>query len=446
MFYIFLDKNMSKSKLVKTTFQSGPDDGLLAVDIYESESGEVVNSYDKTESEALDVLDTLNGKASAGSPISGLLGLSGLGGLAEQFGSNLLSDLVGGLDLSNPFTNLNPDVTQQLLDMDESVARYSNEDINAAAAIREMSDPVKNQFLIPKTDANNVFGTFSDVTKKISTVLPITDTRNIGNLVNNISKGNYPTSYVDKGALSNLISNTVNMASIAKLPKAFSTIAQYSGIDTRVLTKAATSAINVSLQRGDIEVFKDVARTSIANDLKYAMPNVVNRVIGSVERPREVTYNDTPRYYQEARDSFTRVDPNWNKTVRGSGSVINGTAIATNPFMMQCVRSSVTAQPLVIKTSSSGNLGNYIDPEYADISVPEVFNSVHGTNHDTQAREKIISDWKADTNRIQRANERKDDSYLMLMEKTPTRSVVDTLRSDFPMLPLNNNSISNFIR
>ena len=71
---------MTAPQLAKSTYISGPDDKLAVIDVYEQSGSGVVNSYQETHGEAIDVLEGLNGEGGGGGGEGG--GGDGAGGAA----------------------------------------------------------------------------------------------------------------------------------------------------------------------------------------------------------------------------------------------------------------------------------------------------------------------------------------------------------------------------
>lgn len=422
---------MSQSRLVKTIFQAGPDDQLIVKDVYDSNSSEVVNSYDKTEPEALDVLDPLNGKAKD----------------EKQNNEDTPSDSPDSSDSgggNDPFSDLNPDTLSRDIGLEEMLDRYGNGDVNIETALREMSDGASGDFDLPDEFANDVYYNLGDKSGKLLPSFPVGDARRLASIVNSLCNGSYNLGITDSGALTNLLARLANMASAMRLPGVLGAVANCFSPD--ILNGAAVSGINSSLGRGDIGVFNDVMRTGIGGGLRYSMPNIVNQVINGARRPREITNGGLANYYQDARNGLSTVDPNWNTVNRNGSRVFNGSQMQTNPFFMDSVRANVTSQPLNISVSPNGSYGNYIDRETADLSNPAVFESLYGPNVPLSERSRIINEWKQDTGRTNGYNQRQDDSYLLLMADEQPTTVANSLSNDFPYINIStDSSITNSV-
>lgn len=446
---------MSKSRLVKTTFQSGPDDGLAAVDVYKKDTSEVVNSYDATEPEAIDVLDSINGKAdesnkedpsgenaSNDNPDDGgdPQGAGGEDGGDTGGGSDGGSDSPpdGGDD--DPFGTMDPDTSNREITDDEIQDRLSDGDEELGQCLRDMDDRTTSRFKLDPSAANKVFGEFAGIKSKIPTLVPVPTIRNMATMVNNLSNGNYPSVIQDVGAKSGLIGSITNLTSALKLPGAFSKIAEFSGISPNILVDAARIGISTSLARGDLGAFKDVAKSNIASRMKYVIPNLSNRAISAMQQPMDVDLRNYGSFYNETRSALDTMDPSWSSYNRGNGSVINGSVAGNNPFFMKTMRASVTSSPLGLKPPRNNTSGNLIDIDYADITKPDVFSAIYGDEVSIADKARIIADWRNDTARAEAAERRKQDSYMLVMDEFDTTPVVETLRNDFPLLEISDTS------
>lgn len=434
---------MGKSALVDTTFQAGPDDSLLVVDVYDKGDSGVVNSYQKKDAQAIDVLDSLNGKGggggggdsgggSGGSSGGGSGGSGGSGG-GGGGGSGGNTDSDSNNDFASDFGDL-PE--NDWVDPGPDIERIVNGDSDMANYFDGIDEAVQRQMDLGNYDKDQVFGDFGGIINKIPNIVPYGNLSNITGVINQVTKGNFPATFTDNGAIAGLIGNLANVGSSLNLPNVFSKISEFGGLATDVLLNAATIGIQASLARGDISVFNDVAKTSIANQLMYAMPNVVDRVIGSSRRNRNLDYNGYSDYYDNTRSSFNKVNPNWNTTNRGQSIVYNGTVIGTNPFFLETLRANVTQAPLSIRPIPDGvDIDNNVfDLEYADLNDPDVFDSIYGDGGSYQDRTQILKDWNEDTERVIKRDNRQEDSFMLLMEKFTPTTVKESLYEDFPFI------------
>lgn len=441
---------MGKSNLVETTFQAGPDDKLLVVDVYDKGDSGIVNSYQKKDAQAIDVLDSLNGKGGGGGGGSGGSGGGsggnggsggGSGGNDGGSGGGSSNNSSGGNNSndasSNDFASDFGDLPEnEWNDPGEDIERLVNGDSDMANYFDGFDEAVQKQLDMGNFDKNQIYGEFGDITNKIPNIIPYGNLKNITGVINSVTNGNFPSTFTDRGAAASLVGNLSNIGSSLNLPGVFSKVAQFGGLATDVLLNAAAIGVQASLARGDIGVFNDVAKTSIANQLNYVIPNVVNRVIGGAKRNRNLDYNNYSNYYDEARGGFNTVDPNWNTTNRNQTTVYNGTVVGSNPFFMDTLKASVRQKPLIIlpvpNNVSSDN--NFIDLEYANLNDPDIFDAVYGTDLSYENKTKIINDWEQDTNgKINRDN-RNNDSFLMVMDKFKPSTVTESLSEDFPFI------------
>ena len=293
---------MSKSRLVETTFQSGPDDGLAAVDVYKKDTSEVVNSYDATEPEAIDVLDSLNGKADESNKDEPPSDSEG----NDDGSSNPEGSDSSGND--DPFESLNPDTSDREITDSELVDRLTEGDQELGQCLRDLDDKTLSKLDIPKTSRDSIFGDFGGIKAKLPSKVPLPSVKSVATMVNNLSKGNYPAIIQDVGSKTNLIGSLTNIASALKLPDAFSKIAEYSGISTSILVDAAKQGINSSLARGDLGAFKDVAKSSVASRMKYVIPNISNKAIRALEKPVEVDLRNYSDFYDDTTKALDKMD------------------------------------------------------------------------------------------------------------------------------------------
>ncbi len=419
---------MSKSRLAKTIFQSGPDDDLIVKDVYESDSSEVVNSYDKTEPEAIDVLDTINGTADDDSQ--------------QQEEDN--SNNENNEESSNENSNESP-VDELGSGLEDILDRYGNADENIADALRQMSEEGRNKLLPTDQEIEDIYYSVGDKEGSFNPSFPIKDAKNLASIINSICNNSYGLNINDNGALAALLGALSNMASLMGLPGVLSAV--QGCLNPSVLMNGALLGINSSLKRGDVSVFNDVATLPIANQLRYRNPNITNQVIENMRRPSRLQEQGLSNFYQTTRNSLNIVNPNWNTTSRGSGQVFNGYEVSKNPFFLDTVRANVVSKPMNIFASPDASYGNFVDLETADLNNPYVFESIYGRNLSVGQKTKIINDWRNDQSRLTGYNQRKNDAYLLLMQGQKQDTVLDSLRKDFPYLAIGENktrAIGNF--
>lgn len=440
---------MSQSLLAKTTFQTGPDDSLRVVDVYGEQASGVINSYQAKDSEAIDVLDALNGKQdekqdpqndqdnpgdSDSSPDSDAPADDPSDPQSDP-GSGDSGNGSGGSSSDNgPFDSVNPDFSGGQNDPSDLQDRFSNGDSDLQEQLGNLSDLSAGQFNYGNAAPQVITGTFNNLPVNIPATVPIRDVRSLNGILNNLTGGKYPLSITDTSSLTGLLGSVLNAASGLNLPSVFTSLLSSGKVDKNALYNAVNYALPQTTARGELGLFKDIASSAYAGQLKQNLPNIVSSVLTNVQKPYNLPRAQYPTYYGEMRTGLSNVDPQWNQRSRNGSYVLDSNAVCTNPFVTSMIKSNLVSQPMHVLPAVENVPGILIDVPNADISNPYIFDAIYGEDYDLDTRKSMVSDWSNNVSKRQARAANNDDAFLLTGSYFTGTSVEDQIGVEFPLL------------
>lgn len=489
-------------KLLDPVFHAGPDDKLAVVDVYEKDSSSVVNSYQEQfvedEIEAVDnatpgsdedILSDLEGlnnddlldnvpdplqavEDSLNDDLEALLNevgqydeLDNFSGLSDQFGS--IGSVLGG-DMSaltailstasklanfvgySPFDRLNNG-----FDLNSVVNQLANGNTSIFSSIRDLPSSLQGSigggFGIDSI-RNNVFASVGNTMTRTTYGMDYNGLQPVTNICSNLTGGSYNAQFTNRGGLSALIAGVSHIGNSYNLPNVFSSIAK-TVTDPIVLTAAARPLIQRAAYNGDVDMFRDVAGSSVGPRMTNLVPGIVSTLISNMAKPAGLAQQEYPRYYQNLRGSMDTVQPGWNRYNREGGSVVNATVINSNPFMCDLMQSQMnqlmhpdnylsnlqSVYPERLSYDSSTAVGTVVVPTLTGATVVvnpvdssnvqpvnldplEAINLTNGNNHDVS--------YITESGAIIQSFD--DEPFLMLGQTFKGTSVNDDLQKHFP--------------
>lgn len=377
-------------KLLNPVFHAGPDDKLAVVDVYEKDSSSVVNSYQEqfveaeieavdnatpgSEEDILSELDGLNNddllanvpdplqavEDSLNEDLEALLDaapsydeLANYSGLSDQFGSigSILGGDTGALStilktaskLAN-FVGYSPfNQIGNGFDLNSVVSQLSNGNTGIFSSIRDLPGPMQGAigggFGIDSI-RNNVFASVGNTMSRTTYGMDYNGLGPVTNICSELTGGSYNAQFTNRGGLAALIAGVSHIGNSFNLPNVFSSIAK-TVTDPVVLMAAARPLIQRAAYSGDVDMFRDVAGSSVGPRMTNLVPGIVTTLIANMAKPANLAQQEYPRYYQNLRGSMDVVQPGWNRYEREGGSVVNATVINSNPFMCDLMQSQM---------------------------------------------------------------------------------------------------------
>lgn len=285
---------MSLNSLASTTFSTGPDDKTIVADIYTITEPGVINSIDDN----FNALDKL---------------------LARDF---KVTDLTGG-DLDAVF---NKKLLDKALTESSIAGRISTAVTGIASSYRGLSDAVKKTLSISPILGRVVNATLGSAASKILSK-NLGDAKAVAGLIDNFTKGGYQVDFTDKGAITGLISGIVQEGSRLGLPNTFTKIA--TSINNKGIMMAAASTLlpNIATS-GNIDLLRDIANSSIGNEIIKIMPNVIPQTLGNYSIAPTVKKKDYAAQYDYIKETFDDINSGWNTIKRNGVSTLSGVSVS----------------------------------------------------------------------------------------------------------------------
>ena len=417
---------MTAPQLAETTFVSGPDDGLAVVDVYGEGGSGVVNSYQETHPQEIDPLSAADGgngddQSGGGGDSEGgedrLEDITPVDYGDDSSPNNDLSDLTGGLDGA-------PDVGTSL-----EAARLASGDEELVSDIQGLDDDMRGAICMQPSFMDNVVHQVGDVVTNVSSAVNFNSLQNLNNMVSRLAGGGVGSfgNIRDLGGLSSLVSTATQVASRAGIPNVFTQIVAGGRFNKNILTAAVTNMIPGIVRNANIPLLGEIARSPLGNILASVSPGIIGNTIRSIARPTRMTQSQYGPYYGEVRDTFSRVDPSWNKTnFGGYPGALNARVVSQNPFLQETLRANVSTRPLQVVPTSTGYV-NQSDVYHEDrvTYVPETGGKVWDD-------EGVLVDTSASDDYARRTEYRKEDALMSAATVFPERTVDDYLSSTFP--------------
>lgn len=425
---------MSAPKLATTTFQAGPDDKLAVIDVYEKEGSGVVNSFQETHGDAIDVLDTLAGGGEKPKDNAG----NGEGGgdefkesdpySGDNAPNNDSSDLTGGLDgapdvgsagEAERLANSDPDYISDIDDLDENVRE--------GMCFRGDSTDEVFYDIEPLEDLEEI-NDYNWNPAKIVKGVNFRSVKSVNNIINRLSGGAVKGRITDVGGMASLIASSAIQGSRMGMPNVFNAITR-GKINKTILARAVGVMIPSIVAKANIPLLNDIARSPFGPMLPRVAPGIIGNTIKAIARPTGMPQNQYGQYYGNVRDTFDRIDPNWNKTSYGNRQVLNGTVVSSNEFMTEAMYANVSTRPLQIKSQFEGN--GYYNESDIYYNNPSTFDRDLNTGGYQYDRQGVVVQQDPSIIYDRRTQSRRDDSFMVAATAFSASTVESYLKKKF---------------
>lgn len=313
------------NSLVDTTFKAGPDDKLIAVDVY-GESGAPgasnrIQAFSIEESQLMHggFGSSLEGAAQraiqeARSMSSGLMG-----GI-----QNAITQLLGNLgNMAGKATSLLSGTPEQIkINKDELLKRLLMASSEFASVMRNLPEGITDKILNSMPLTSDLMCSMNDVNAKISSSnLQSVDA--VGKLINEVSKSKiYSTQ--DTGALAGIYGSIIGSASALGMPNAFQAIT--GGMtDNRLITAITKVAVPQVLGAGDMQALKSISETPSGKLVEIIAPGSVAQISKAYRTPTNITKTGREDYsVNNVMETITNLKPNWDLYERnGNDTSVN---------------------------------------------------------------------------------------------------------------------------
>lgn len=419
---------MTAPQLAETTFVSGPDDELAVVDVYEESGSGVVNSYQETHPQEIDPLEAVNGGGDGsnssddgGDPFADNDFLPSPNDDLNA-PNNDLSDLTGGLDGA-------PDVGTSL-----EASRLTSGEDDWMSDLSDLDDDMRDSICMQPGMMDNIVYQSGEVISNVSSAVNFNSMQSLNNLIGKLSGGLDIGRIVDMGGLSSLVSTVSQAGSRIGIPNVFSRIVQGGKFSNNILTAAVANMVPGIIRNANIPLLGDIARSPFGNILASISPGIIGNTIRAIARPTGMPQSQYGNYYGNARDTFSRVDPNWNRSNFGQfPGALNATVVSQNPFFQETMQANVSTRPLYVVPTSTGyrNEADVYNPDRVSYR-PEAGGKVWDD-------EGVLVDTSAEQDYERRTEYMREDSLMSAATVFPPRSVDDYIQSTFPDVGANVN-------
>ena len=368
--------------LTKTTFQAGANEALAAVDVYAQKGGSIING----------VKSLLSGNINSDSVKSLLnqsVDLSKIAPVQSQY----LQSKAGNLTLS--VDNL----TQSIMKTNPALM----------GALNNMAADVKANVLAPDGLVSDIKTTLGGMVSAIEGI-DLSNVASIGKAVQSlVSDINLPFSFSDIGAMAGVAGNLVMEAAdygMTGLYTVFAEAKEFAGPGLQAITEAIGPTL-IELSNNDL--LKEVASTAGGIYLHNKFPNFVPDYMAnyksqfkSVTDQFDATGKSIADDFKSMKESFTKINPNWQAGARAAATVISG------------IPSAKASGPAKDATKTS-----------TDKEAPQVFELVDGAMTPDPSGTMMTPD-------LNTAFTAGDQTYAMLAADVITDDVYTALKTEAP--------------
>jgi hypothetical protein len=273
------------ARLAKTTFSTGPNDVLAAVDAYLKKDSGVTNAIK-------DISDLFSANS-----------LSVLKG-GNLLNSKELKSLITGVDVLTGKIKINPEALLKGV-----IA--SNPDL--VSSLRGLGDDLQTK-LLSGVGVSDITATLQGISKSIG-IADLSTLTGVGSMVNSLSNGNFPISFVDKTGLTSLATSLIKQASSLGIPDTFTAFTA-SITDTKMLGDIAKQLIPSLITGSSSNLLKSIANSPIGKNIIKQVPNLITEYIGNYKKPAEIDQAQAKEEYETIDGSFEQMSPEWKQCTR----------------------------------------------------------------------------------------------------------------------------------
>lgn len=340
--------------LAPTTFWSGPEENLAAVDVYEAKNAGIVNntplpliSADKM-AEELRGGSSMLGKLAGINPNEFLTPLTGATEWKTVTDPNPLTKLSGsfagdGKGFLETAKNLGSALYKTLGGVNgikdlakgnygSALQRISN--AGGLNAIPGLSGPNSPLSSLSSTLGSNVppivgamlnapittkLGTYANVGGLVASRIPnnqLTQSLQMGGLINNLVPGSPQVNVVDKDMTSRLIAAVAVGGMSAGMQGAFTAALPLAAGDSAIIASAGRATLNYAAGTGDIKGFKEVVNTIPSADLAGMGRSAIKTLSSTFSFSSTDTTRSAERMkeaFSDTTEAFTELDKQWLK-------------------------------------------------------------------------------------------------------------------------------------
>ena len=195
----------------------------------------------------------------------------------------------------------------------------SNPDLLSAKG--QLSSEISDE-ICKASDFADVTATIDGIKSEITSA-NLSDLTGVSSMIASISKAEFPISFTDITGLSNLGTNLLSKAIDLGIPNAYSQIAKGLTENLDILSNITKNILPKIISNSSVDVLMQIADGPIGKMVGSMRPNLIRDVAQVFKFPPRTSQNKLPSIAKKLGSSFTKIDPNWNKTILPNGKKIN---------------------------------------------------------------------------------------------------------------------------
>lgn len=282
------------TQLAKTLFQTGIKDTLATVDVYTQNT--------------------------ARAPIDA----SG----ASSFDPSSLSSLVGGnLGVSALITKYSAKVGIQI-----NASALLNGVIGSSSTLRSALGAASNgvsSAISAVSGAANIAATIGGITSMIKNT-NLSDLTAVASMIGGINNTSFAVNFTDNAGLTGLSVNLLTQANQMGIPNAYAQFSSGMANNPQMLTGVTAGILGSVCATSNVNMLSNIAAGPVARNVNTVAPKFLGNFAANFVLDSSVTPSQLPGIGLQISGAFGSINPNWNKTRRSNGAMVNNSSILLN--------------------------------------------------------------------------------------------------------------------
>ena len=345
--------------LAPTTFQTGIQDDLAAVDAY-------------TQTSASDPIDTSATDNSDPNDVAGFLGLDSAA--ASSDASSALSSLTSSTsskDALSAITDSMPDLQSPLSDLDPDIQKQLTAFTSNTPTLSTITDGTT-----PGMPSVTTALSAKNVTS-LSAMLDVVGKQSSGGL-----------SVTPTGVQASFMSNLLKLSVGSGIPNAYARI-DAGGLGSSVMTAVTKTALSVAVSTSNMNLLANVSNGSMATSVKGMSPSFLSDFASNFKLSANVSPSGQAQLGADISSAFGKIDASWSGKTNGAGNtLVNANLFANGSSDFQTVmKAAVTFSrtPLATTTTVNANLAANLVPTLIGLPPGTVARSAPSAYGQTQS-------------------------------------------------------------
>lgn len=291
--------------LATPSFVSGAREDLAAVDVYNKKDDSVVNNtFNVLKQAAPSTIAALRG----GSSMKSLLPLAST--VSASLTGGLLGSALKKLDDINPYL-ANSTYSKALKGLTPAVSSFVSSAITAKLSGQSLS----------KLGTTALLG---QVSSKLLTA-SIPDAKSLTGAIGSITGNDKIASFINKDATVGMVSGLVTSAIHTGTPGAFTAL-KGQLTSPSMVSGVVKSCLPATISKSSLSTLAEFAGLG-GKVVKQASPSILTDFSKNYDPPLALDNNGYKDAFTQIKDTYTSVDPDWNKSVRVESSGNTDTAV-----------------------------------------------------------------------------------------------------------------------